>query len=232
MEDLKQDYLNLKHKILFFFMPKTIVFTKREFKDTDNIAILKAVSPCFYWCSGHEFLTDNAENKYLIQHQIYFINGDNIEPAQINQYWSKSKNDIRNGIFSFIEMWRDEHEKVLMSPNMPNQHAKLNEEIPANSFNHIYNFSNFAEFVAKSIFSLKDSYIFQSKEMNFDYVQKEFWKHIALDLDACKEIQTYLNIPTTNEHLDNKKTKRNKISKKPKKQQRSKNAKPKKNKNT
>lgn len=197
MENLKEDYLSLKHKILFFFMPKSIVFTKREPKDSDNIALLKAVSPCFYWCSAHEFLTEHEENKYLFQYQIYFISGQDIEPAQIIQRWSKSKNEIRNEIFAFLDMWREDHEKALISPNAPVQNIKFETQISTSGdFNSIYNFSDFAEFVAKSIFHFKNNYVQQAKLMNFDFVQKEFWKHIALNSNACKEMQKYLNINT------------------------------------
>lgn len=194
MKNLEEDFLNLKHKILFFFMPKSIVFTKRELKDTDNVALLKAVSPCFYWCSAHEFLTEHQESKYLFQYQIYFLNGENIEPAKIIQHWSKSKNNVRNEIFSFLDIWREEHEKALISPNMTMQNIKFETQISTSEdFNSIYNFSDFAEFVAKSIYFYKNNYIQQAKLMNFDFVQKEFWRHIALNQDACKEIQKYLN---------------------------------------
>jgi len=198
MENLEKDYLTLKHKILFFFMPKSIVFTKKELKDSENVALLKAVSPCFYWCSAHEFLTEHEENKYLFQYQIYFLNGENLEPAKIIQHWSKSKNDIRNEIFSFLDIWREDHEKALINPNMPIQNAKFETQIPTSSdFKSVYNFSDFAEFVAKSIYHFKNNYVQQAKLMNFDFVQKEFWRHIALNPNACKEMQKYLNINIT-----------------------------------
>lgn len=184
---------DLKHKILFFFMPKNIVFTKKDKNDTETVTMLKAVSPCFYWCSGHEFITEYAENKYLIQHQIYFINGNKIEPALISQHWAKSKNEIRSGIFSFIEMWSEEdHEKVLLTPKY--NFLTTKNITTFDYLNNTYKFSEFASFVAKSIIEFKDFYIKQSQNLNFDSIQKEFWRQVALDPKASSEIQKFFNV--------------------------------------
>jgi len=189
MDNLDND---IKHKILFFFMPKSIVFTKKDKKDTESVAMLKSVSPCFYWCSGHEFLTKNEENRYLIQYQIYFINGKNMEPATINQEWYKSKNDIRKDILLFLDMWQDDHQKILLNPN--DDFSTANNISNLDYLNKVYNFSDFASFVAKSIFALKDIYIEQANAMNFDIIQKEFWRQVALDPQFSKEIQNFFKI--------------------------------------
>jgi hypothetical protein len=185
---------DVNHKILFFFMPKNIVFAKKEPQDTDAVSALKAVSPCFYWCSGHEFLTTHSENKFLIQHQVYFINGNSLEPASVIQDWSKSKHEIRNSLFSFLEMWSLDHEKVLLTPE--NKLSTTENITDLQYLNKVYNFADYASFVAESIFSLKNAYIEQARFMNFENMQKEFWKNVALNPQASNDIRKFLNINT------------------------------------
>jgi len=63
MEDLNLEIL--KHKVLFFFMPNHICFCKISRTDAIDVAALKAITPLFYWCSAHEFIDCDFENKFL-----------------------------------------------------------------------------------------------------------------------------------------------------------------------
>lgn len=189
-----EDAGDIKHKILFFFMPKHIVFAKKDESDTISSGLIKSMTPCFYWCSAHEFLTEHTENKFLIQHQIYFINGDETVSSEISQNWSNSKTPIRDRIISFLDTWNLPHEKILSLPDQPILDIKDIDSSHnySKDNNRIYNFSDFAGFVARSIIGNRNNYINQTKLMNIDFVQKECWKYIALNPSLAKDARKFL----------------------------------------
>lgn len=174
-EEILNQFNQIKHKIIFFFMPETIVFQKPKKNDDPDWMTLKSISPLFYWCSAHEFPDFDKNYKYLFQYQIYSIESRSIIPNEISQKWCKTKNEIRDGIISFLEMWGD-HKRILLNTILNKDSLEFHNN------NEIQNFSSFANFVGKSIFDLKHFYIKQaSAEINFDILQKEFWKTIALN---------------------------------------------------
>lgn len=191
---------SVNHKIIFFFMPESIVFNKPNKNDDVDSITLKSISPYFYWCSAHEFPDFEVENKYLFQYQIYSVEGAKIVPCEIFQKWRRNKNQVREDVAYFIEEW-DDHKRLLTTP-------ENNKERPNEGFyNKIYDFNSFAQFVAKSIISLQNLYIKQASVINFDILQKEYWKMIAMNKN-----EIYNTIPD----FTAKKLKRNKkvVSKK------------------
>lgn len=182
-EDILPD--NIKHKIIFFFMPESIVFGKAQMGDDIDLVTLKSISPCFYWCSAHEFPEFEQEYRYLFQYQIYSLEGSKMEPSEIYQKWHKNKNKIREDIMSFIDTWQS-HKRILMAPENKNE----KDEIHNGNYNKIYNFKEFAPFVAQSIFKLQKFYIEQASMINFDVLQKEFWKMIAMNNSMLGDYKT------------------------------------------
>lgn len=207
---------DVKHKIIFFFMPESIVFETVKDNDDVDLAALKAISPCFYWCSAHEFPGIKSKNKYLFQYQIYSIDAYKIIPGEIYQQWYSNKNQIRSDIISFIEFW-DDHKRLLMAPEDLEPNDKN-----ITSYNKIYNFSEFASFVGKSIFKLQPIYKEQISLVNFDSLQKDYWKMIALNnAEINGNYNTVLKTnktkikkklsPKKKEKIKNNETKRNTI---------------------
>ena len=175
VDEILEQFSQIKHKILFFFMPESIVFQKPKRNEDPDLVTLKSISPLFYWCSAHEFPDFDKEYKYLIQYQLYSIESNTIVPHELFQKWCKTKHEIRDGILSFLELW-DDHKRILLNTIL----NKDNIEFKNN--NQIQDFSTFANFVGKSIFDLKYFYIKQAAaNMNFDILQKEFWKTIAMN---------------------------------------------------
>jgi hypothetical protein len=201
MHSLNEDIGSVNHKIIFFFMPESIVFNKPDRHDDVDEITLKSISPYFYWCSAHEFPDFEAEYKYLFQYQIYSVEGAKIVPGEIIQKWRKNKNQIREDIMLFIEQW-NEHKRILTAPE--NNKQKTNESF----YNKIYDFNGFAQFVAKSIIGLQNLYIKQASIINFDILQKEYWKMIAMNKD-----EFYDTIPDLK--TKNKRNSKKSISKKP-----------------
>lgn len=156
-------------------MPENIVFQKPKQNDDPDWVTLKSISPLFYWCSAHEFPDFDKNYKYLFQYQIYSIETQSVIPNELSQKWCQTKNEIRNEIISFLEMWSD-HKRILLNTVLKTDILEFQNN------NEIQDFSTFANFVGKSIFDLKHFYIKQaSTEINFDILQKEFWKTIALN---------------------------------------------------
>lgn len=168
----QQSLKSIRHKILFFFMPESIIFEKPTSKDDPDLIFLKSISPLFYWCSAHEFLDFETDYKYLIQYQAYHIENQNIVPSEVVQKWSKTKYEIKDLMMNFLNMW-PEHKRILLNGSAEKE----------NNDRKIFYFSDFAQFVAKSIYNLKNFYIDQanSSGKNFDALQKDFWKMIALN---------------------------------------------------
>jgi len=175
VDEILNQFSKIRHKIIFFFMPETIIFQKPKQSEDPDWITLKSISPLFYWCSAHEFPDFDKNFKYLFQYQIYSIESRSIVPNEISQKWCKTKHEIRDGIVSFLDMWGD-HKRLLLN-------TVLNKDsLEFHNNNETQDFSTFANFVGKSIFDLKHFYIKQaSTEMNFDILQKEFWKTIALN---------------------------------------------------
>lgn len=175
-EEILNQFSQIKHKIIFFFMPENVVFEKPKSSDDPDWITLKSISPLFYWCSAHEFPDFDKKFRYLIQYQTYSIENHNIIPNEVLQKWCSTKYQIRDGIISFLDMWTD-HKRLLLNTILNKDGLEFKKN------NQLQDFSTFASFVAKSIFDLKHFYIKQtaSNNMNFDVLQKEFWKMIALN---------------------------------------------------
>ena len=183
-------------------MPEYIVFKKPSKSEDIDVSTLKSISPCFYWCSAHEFPEFELGHKYLFQHQIYFLEGSEIISGEVSQQWHRSKNQIREDIISFIESWST-HKRILIGP-------ENKESTSANYFNKIYHFTEFAEFVGQTIYKLKKDYIEQASLINFDLLQKEYWKMIAINNNNKNEnYSTVLNTRAKK----SKSTKKNKSTK-------------------
>jgi hypothetical protein len=204
----QENLKSIRHRILFFFMPESLLFEKPTSKDDPDLIFLKSISPLFYWCSAHEFVDFDSDYKYLIQYQTYSVENQNIIPGEVIQKWSKTKYEIKNLMINFLNIW-PEHKRILLNGTAEKE----------NNNRKIFYFSDFAHFVAKSIFNLKHFYIEQanSSGKNFDALQKDFWKMIALNsynyTTQKKEISK--NIPTKRKRnsTNNKKTVKPKNSK-------------------
>lgn len=190
VNSIMSEFGKIKHKILFFFMPESIVFQTPKKNEDPDLVTLKSISPLFYWCSAHEFPEFDEEYKYLIQYQIYSIENQNIVANDLFQKWCKTKYEIKDGVMSFLEMWND-HKRLLLNTILSN------DSIEFKNNNEVQDFSSFASFVGKSIFDLKNFYIKQAAtDMNFDVLQKEFWKMIALNSSNNifdKQSSNYIN---------------------------------------
>lgn len=205
VDEILTEFKQIKHKIIFFFVPENIVFEKPKNGDDPDQITLKSISPLFYWCSAHEFPNFDKKFRYLIQYQTYSIENGNIIPNEIAQKWCNSKHQIRDGIIAFLEIWSD-HKRLLLNTILNKDSLEFHNN------NQIQDFSTFANFVGKSIFDLKHFYIKQaSSDMNFDILQKEFWKMIALN--SSNNIFDKSNLDFSVKKEKNKKTvikKRNK----------------------
>jgi hypothetical protein len=197
MNDIPEDIESVEYKMIFFFMPETIVFNKAQKGDDIDLVTLKSISPYFYWCSAQEFTDFEPKYRYLFQYQMYTVEGSKIVPGEIFQKWRKNKNNIREDLMQFIEEWSD-HKRLLTSPE--NKKENSNE----NFYNKTYNFKDFAKFVAKSIISLQDLYIKQASIINFDLLQKEYWKMVAMNKNEIYNTVPDFKIKKT---LPNKKRK-------------------------
>jgi hypothetical protein len=212
---------DFKHKTLFFFMPEKISFLKKEVLDDENQALLKSITPYFYWCSAHEFKDIQTNNKFLFQYQIYSIENRQIVPGEVVQKWFSNKNAIKISVINFIELWHD-HKRLLFDIKKisefsisKNNIKTLDESIDGfddldlDSKNNFEYFSYFATFVAQSIISLKNLYIKQVEDGSFEFLQRKFWESIAI------YYQNVFSDINDNNHTKSKNKK--KITKKPRK---------------
>jgi hypothetical protein len=171
--DLVPQKKHIKQKQLFYFMPEAIVCLKPDPNCSDNEEILKSITPYFYWCAAHEFPDAKPEYRYLIQHQIYYVEGQEIDGGDVFQKWSGNKAEIRNCLTDFIDLWT-EHKRVLVDPFLI-----ANAENKSLIFDEL-NYCDFATAVGFTIFSFRGAYYKQVAAAKLDILQKDFWRIMAL----------------------------------------------------
>jgi hypothetical protein len=187
------DFKDIEHKILFLFMPDSIVFEKQNASEDPDVTLLKSISPYFYWCSAHEFPNFSKEYRYLIQYQLYTVDSGKIIPNEIAQEWHTNKNQIKYSMISFLDSFEN-HKRLLLNPDGVNANNNSKNKSETSSYNKISQFSNFSKVIAEWIFHFKNNYISEVEGGNFNTMQKDFWKMIAMNgyINVSKDNKNFL----------------------------------------
>lgn len=166
----------IPHKMMFFFMPDTIVFEQEAQNESEENKYLLEITPYLYWCSAHDFTevaktSKSPDKKYLFQYQIYSVNNKGIEESETKMFWFQHRNEITAKLIDFIDRWKT-HKRRLVDPyEVADRYAKtsLNPD----------NFMFFSVAAGYTLGSFRDLYVSNCNEGDFDTLQLKFWRTMA-----------------------------------------------------